>query len=79
MRTEIQGLGNHTCRDFGQTVRFVAIFDNRVKEYTVETSEVFPPDIVASVFSQAMGPDTADRLDDARLDINDLNKVEDWI
>ena len=41
LRTEIQGLGKHTCRDVGRTVRFVSMLHRRVNVYTVETGEVF--------------------------------------
>ena len=55
------------------------MFDNRVKEYTVETGEVFPLDILAPILSQPVDPDTADRIDDAKHDHKDFKNVEDWV
>ena len=55
------------------------MLENKVEEHTVETGETIVVDTLASVLARAMDTDTADRLDEAKLDITYFNKVEDWI
>ena len=44
LATEIRGLGGvGACKNFDQTVRFVQFFEKRLKEYLIETGEIFPP------------------------------------
>ena len=79
LKAEIEGLGKHVCSNFAQTARFLAMLDTRVRDFVLETGKAFPPDSLASVMRRAADPDTADRRDEAGVDLSDFVKVADWI
>ena len=72
LKTDIEGLGKHTCASFQQTVRFLTRLDQRVRDYVLETGLAFPLDSLASVMRRATDQDTADRLDEAGVNLSDF-------
>ena len=79
MKAEIEGFGKHVCSNFGQTARFFAILDTRVRDYALETGLAFPLESLASVMQRAADTDTAGRLDEAGVGLSDFAKVAEWI
>ena len=79
MKAGIEGLGKHVCANFGQASRFLTMLDARVRDYSLETGLTFPPDSLASIMRRVADIDTADRMDEAGVDISNFAKVEEWI
>ena len=79
LKSDIEGLGKHVCANFGKTSRFLAMLDTRVRDYSLETSLTFPPESLASIMRRVVDTDTADRMDEASVDISNFAKVEEWI
>ena len=79
LNADIEGLGKQVCTSFLQTVRFLAMLDQRVRDYVLETGEAFPLDSLASVMRRAIDQDTANRLDEAGVDLSNFTKVAEWI
>ena len=65
LKAEIEGPGKHVCSAFALTARFLAMLDQRVRDFVLETGEPFPKVSLASVMRRAVDPDTADRMDEA--------------
>ena len=40
-KAEIEGLGKHACTKFLQTVRFLSMLDQRVRDFVFETGKQF--------------------------------------
>ena len=79
MRAEIEGIGKHVCSNFGQTVRFMAMLNTRVRDYAMETGLVFPLDSLASVMRRTVDQDTTNRMHETGVDLADFRKVEEWV
>ena len=79
LKAEIEGLGKHSCSNFAQSARFLAMLNQRCRDYTLETGEQFPPDSLASIMRRAVDPDTADRMDEGAVDISVFAEVEAFI
>ena len=78
-RQNIEGLGKNNCSSFAQTVRFLKMLDQRVRDFVLETGEEFPLDSLASIMRRAVDPGTADRMYVANVDLKDFNAVEGFI
>ena len=52
------------------------MLDHRVRDFVLETGEQFPLDSLASVMRRAVDSDTADRMEEAGVDLKDFTKVE---
>ena len=79
MRGEIEGLGKHVWFNVGQTARFLAMLETRIRDYSLETGLTFPLDSLASVMRRAVDQDTADCMDKAGVDLSGFTNVEKWI
>ena len=55
------------------------MLDSRVREYSLETGLTFPADSLASILRRVADTDTADRMDEAGVDVSQFAKVEEWI
>ena len=55
------------------------MLDARARDYSLETGLTFPPDSLASIMRRVADTDTADRMDEAGVDISNFSKVEEWI
>ena len=59
--------------------RFLAMLNTRVRDYALETGLTFPFDSLALVMRRAVDQDTADRMDEAGVDLANFRKVVEWI
>ena len=56
------------------------MLDQRVRDFVLETGEQFLLDLLATIMRcAAVDPDTADRMDEANVDLKDFNAVEGFI
>ena len=62
-----------------QTARFLAMLNQRVRDFILKKGEQFPPDSLASIMRRAVDPDTADRMDEGGVDISVFGEVEAFI
>jgi hypothetical protein len=79
LKAEIEGLGKHSCANFGQTFRFLEMLDRRVRDFTLETGEEFSKDSLASILRRSVDPDTADRMDESDVPANSFQAVDTFI
>ena len=55
------------------------MLDHSVRVFVLETGEQFPLDSLASVMRRAVDSDTADRMEDAGVNLKDFSNVEEFI
>ena len=68
------------CKDFAHTVQFVKFVDQKIRNYTTETSEQVPDGDSARVLSPAIDEDTMGRVDDHdELNIEVYLPAKTWI
>ena len=80
MGNDIRGLGGKgTLKDFGQTCRFLTILEQKRKHYLLEIGAAFPLADSARVLVSVVDEDTMGRLKDAKVTLEDYEKVVDWI
>ena len=79
MKSEIKKLGETDCKDWTQSVRFVNFLVNRVKEYKLETGDVYDPEDLAHIVQTALDEDTLGKLEDADIDCKDYEAGKKWI
>ena len=53
--------------------------DKRVRHFVLETGEEFPLDSLASIMRRGVDPDTADRMDESNVELQDFRAVESYI
>ena len=54
-----------SCVDFGQTVRFIAMLEQKRREFQVETGEPLDPVVLGEILGAAIDEDTMSRIEDA--------------
>ena len=79
VKDEIEGLGKHSCSNFAQTARFLAMLNQRVRDFVFEAGEQFPLESLASIMRRAVDADTADRMDEGNVGLSDFPAVEGFI
>ena len=80
MGNEIRGLGGKgTLKDFGQTCRFLTFLEQKRKHYLLEIGAAFPLADSARVLVSVVDEDTMGRLEDAKVTLEDYEKVVEWI
>ena len=66
-----------SCADFAQTVRFIAMLEQKRREFQVETGEPLDPIVLGEVLGAAIDEDTMSRIEDAgKIAIRDYEAVK---
>ena len=72
--------GTGACKNFNQSVRFVHFLDKKMKDYLVETGEIFPDSDSARVLCEILDEDTMGRIDDQTdLKLTAYEPMRAWI
>ena len=70
------------CKNFGQTERFVHFLEKRLKDYLIETGEIFPPGDAARILSEILDEETLGRTEDStdkELQLTNYEPMKEYI
>ena len=80
MGNEIRGFGGKgTLKDFSQTCRFLAFLEQKRMHYLLEISAAFPREDSGRVLVSVVNEDTMGRLEDAKVPLENYEKLVEWI
>ena len=80
LENELRALsGTPVAKDFPQTVRFVHFLESKIKDYLMETGEIFSNEDACRVLSKVVDEDTVGRLEDAHISLRNYQACKGWI